>query len=172
MSFNPDPMKQAVEVVFSKIRNTVNHPRIFFNDKQVVTVNEHKHLGIILDSKLTFSSHFQSIISKTRQGVGMLRFMSRYLPRKTLDELYKLYVRPHLDYGDVIYHIPSTKCDLSYSFVLNNFMEKLESVQYSAARAKTGAWKGTSRKKLLEELGWETLDRRRWSRRLVLFIKL
>ena len=41
-----------------------------------------------------------------------------------------------------------------------------------AARAITGAWKGTSRKKLLEELGWETLDLRRWSRRLVLFYKI
>ena len=51
-------------------------------------------------------------------------------------------------------------------------MERLESVQYSAARAITGAWKGTSRKKLLEELGWETLDLRRWNRRLVLFYKL
>ena len=36
----------------------------------------------------------------------------------------------------------------------------------------TGAWKGTSRRKLLEELCWETLDLRRWSRRLVLFFKL
>ena len=172
MSFNPDPMKQAVEVIFSRKRTTVNHPPISFNDTQVVRVNEHKHLGIILDSKLTFSSHIQSIISKTRQGVGMLRFMSRYLPRKTLNELYKLYVRPHLDYGDVIYHIPSKKCDFTNSHTLNNFMEKLESVQYSAARAITGAWKGTSRKKLLEELGWETLDLRRWSRRLVLFYKI
>ena len=51
-------------------------------------------------------------------------------------------------------------------------MEKLDSVQYSAARAITGARKGTSRKKLLEELGWETLDLRRWSRRLVLFYKI
>ena len=34
-------------------------------------------------------------------------------------------------------------------------MEKLESVQNSAARAITGAWKGTSQEKVLEELGWE-----------------
>ena len=69
-------------------------------------------------------------------------------------------------------HIPSKKCDFTNSYTLNNYMEKLESVQYSAARAITGAWKGTSRKKLLEELGWETLDLRRWSRRLVLFYKI
>ena len=51
-------------------------------------------------------------------------------------------------------------------------MEKLEYVQYSAARAITGAWKGTSRKKLLKELCWETLDLWRWSRRIVLFYKI
>ena len=51
-------------------------------------------------------------------------------------------------------------------------MEKLESVQYSAALAVTGAWKGTSREKLYEELGWESLSQQGWSRRLVLFYKI
>ena len=50
-------------------------------------------------------------------------------------------------------------------------MEKLESVQYSAALAVSGAWKGTSREKLYAELGWESLSSRRWSRRLILFYK-
>ena len=50
-------------------------------------------------------------------------------------------------------------------------MEKLESVQYSAARAVTGTWKGTSREKLYADLGWESLSSRRWSRRLILFYK-
>ena len=51
-------------------------------------------------------------------------------------------------------------------------MEKLESVQYSAARVITGTWRGTSRKKLYAELGWEPLSGRRWSRRLTLFYKI
>ena len=51
-------------------------------------------------------------------------------------------------------------------------MEKLESVQYSAALAVTGAWRGTSREKLYAELGWESLSSRRWSRRLTLFYKM
>ena len=50
MSFNPDPMKQAVKVIFSKKRTTLNHPPISVNDTQVVRVDEHKHLGITLDS--------------------------------------------------------------------------------------------------------------------------
>jgi hypothetical protein len=51
-------------------------------------------------------------------------------------------------------------------------MEKLESVQYSAALAVTGTWRGTSREKLYAELGWESLSCRRWSRRLTLFYKI
>ena len=50
-------------------------------------------------------------------------------------------------------------------------MEKLEPVQYSAALAVSGTWKGTSREKLYAELGWESLNSRRWSRRLILFYK-
>ena len=172
MSFNPDPNKQAVEVTFSKKRIPMNHPPIFFNDVPVKNVQEQKHLGIILDSNLSFTSHIKSIISKSRQGIGMLRFLSKYLPRHTLNEMYKLYVRPHLDYGDVIYHIPHKMCEFSHSIKLTNQMEKLEAVQYSAALAVTGAWKGTSREKIYDELGWESLNLRRWSRRLVLFYKI
>ena len=172
MTFNPDPTKQAVEVIFSKKKTPTNHPPIFFINIPVMKVHEHKHLGIILDSKLSFASHFQSILSKCKQGIGMLRFLSKYMPRYTLNEMYKLYVRPHLDYGDVIYHIPQNTHDCSQTVTLTNSMEKLESIQYSAALAITGAWKGTSRQKIYDELGWESLNHRRWSRRLVPFFKI
>ena len=51
-------------------------------------------------------------------------------------------------------------------------MEKLESVQYAAARAITGAWRGTSRENMHTELGWESLSCRRWCRRFTLFFKI
>ena len=82
-------------------------------------------------------------------------------------QLYKLYVRPHLDYGDIIYHIPAKEDDFSQDIILPNLMEQLESAQYSAALAVTGTW----REKLYAELGWESLSARRWSRRLTLFYK-
>ena len=40
----------------------------------------------------------------------------------------------------------------------NHLMEKLESVQYAAALAVTGMWRGTSRERLYNELGWEPLS--------------
>ena len=172
MSFNPDPQKQAVELIFSRKRIEIDHPVVLFNDIPVKKVNEHKHFGFTLNSKLSFSAHIKSAISKTRKGIGLLKCLSKYLLRHTLNELYKLYVRPHLDYGDVIYHIPAKICEFSQNTRLSNLMEKIEYVQYSAALAITGAWRGTSRQKLYAELGWESLSSRRWSRRLTLFYKI
>ena len=51
-------------------------------------------------------------------------------------------------------------------------MEKIEKVQYSAGLAITGAWQGTDRVKLYEELGWESLSDRRKSRRILQFHKI
>ena len=50
MLSNPDPMKQSVEITFSTKRNSINHPVLKFDNVLVAKVDEHKHLGMILDS--------------------------------------------------------------------------------------------------------------------------
>ena len=89
MQFNPDVNKQAVEVIFSCKRNKPAHPPKFFNDIIVKQLPKHKHLGLILDSKLTFDKHIQESITKARKGIGVIRFMSKYRQRNVLDQLYK-----------------------------------------------------------------------------------
>ena len=81
-------------------------------------------------------------------------------------------MRPYLDYGDAIHHIPAKVCEFSNNIILPNLMEKIESVQYSAAFAVTGASRGTPCEKIYAELGWESLSSRRWSRRMTLFYKI
>ena len=48
-------------------------------------------------------------------------------------------------------------------------MERVEKIQYQTALAITGTWQGTSRNKLYDELGWESLSDRWWCRRLIQF---
>ena len=72
---------------------------MFFNGYEIVAKTEHKHLGMILDSKLSFQSHVRDAIIKARKGIGIVRFLSKYVSRDILDQIYKLYVRPYLDYG-------------------------------------------------------------------------
>ena len=128
MSFNSDPQKQAVELRFSKKRLVMYHPVILLNNILVKQVEEHNHLGLILGSKLSFSAHIKSFISKARKGIGLLKYLFKYLPRNTLNDLYKLYVHPHLDYEDVTYHIPAKVCNYSPDITLPHLVEKIESV--------------------------------------------
>ena len=93
-------------------------------------------------------------------------------PFKTLNQMYKSLVRSHLDYCDIIFHIPPVMKPPPLGLSLPDLMETLERVQYQAGLAVTGAWKGTSRIKLYEELGWESLSDRRMSRRLLQLHKI
>ena len=80
--------------------------------------------------------------------------------------------RPHLDYCDFIYHIPPLENEQNSDINLNYQMNALESLQYQAGLAITGAWRGSNRDKIYEELGWEALHNRRWFRRLTIFYKI
>ena len=62
MEFNPDPIKQATEVISSCKKNSVNHPPLTFNGIVVVKVNEQKHLGLTLEPGL---DHLSFIIYNT-----------------------------------------------------------------------------------------------------------
>ena len=159
--FNPDITKQAIEVIFSVKHIKPKHPDLIFNEIPVSREDYTKHLGVYLDNRLNFSKHIKEAVVKATKGLAILKHLSKYVSQTILDLCYKLYIRPHLDYGDVIYH--NQRVDL---------MTLLETVQYKAALIVSGCWQGTSRVKLYDELGWETLSDRRWSRRLCLFYKI
>ena len=108
MNFNPDLNKQATELLFSCKENSTNHPSLFFNESVVPKGKEQKHLGLTLDSKLSFERHVSEKIIKAKKGIGIIKYLSKFLPIKTLDQMYKALVRSHLDYCDTIYHIPAS----------------------------------------------------------------
>ena len=89
--------------------------------------------------------------------IGVIKYLAPYLPLKTRDQIYKMYVRPHLDYCDIIYHISVISNHFDFSQTLNYQMDILERTQYQAALAVSGAWKGTNQYKIDEELEWESL---------------
>ena len=93
----------------------------------------------------------QKEIGKASKVIGVIKKLFKSLPRNALLTIYKSFVRPHLDYGDIVYDRPNNE----------SFISKLEQVQYNAALAITGAIKCTSHSKLYKELGLESLESRR-----------
>ena len=86
--------------------------------------------------------------------------ISKYVLRKVLDKTYKLYNRPHLNYGDIIYH--NQRADL---------MHLVEQTRYKAALIVLGCRQGISREKIYKELGCESISDRMWFHRLTIFYK-
>ena len=148
MSFNPDISKQAQEVIFFTKPVKASYPAVFFYDIPVAGCSTHKDLGMYLDEKLNFGRHIAEKI-KSNKGIGLIKTLHNFLSRRALT-IYKCFIRPNLDYGDFIYDQPNN----------GSFCSKIESVQYNAALAITGAIRGTLQTKLYRELGLESLRSR------------
>ena len=109
MHFNPDPNKQANEVIFSQKSKVHSHPTLTFNNNDVKQCPHQKHLGIILDSKLDFNIHVDNKLKKCYRMIGIIKRLSVSVPRKALLTIYKSFIRPHLDYGDILYDKPENQ---------------------------------------------------------------
>ena len=104
----------------------------------------------------------QSAFRRVNMTIGLIRKVQTNLLRKSLITIYKSFTRPHLDYGDV-----------EYDWASNESLHKSqESIQYSAAVARTRAIRRKSSEKLSQEVGLETIKSRRWLRKLYLLHKL
>ena len=128
MTSNSGRSKQAQEIMFSRKVKQVTHP-LFFNDNNVSQVNSQTRLGVILDVKLTFEEHLKNVFNKTNKTIGLLQKLSYLLPRQALVTIYKVFIRTHLDYRDVLY-------DQAFN---NSFHSKIKSIQYNACLAITGS---------------------------------
>ena len=128
-------------MLFSNKVTKTNHPNIIFNGNTVRKSANRKHLSLILDEKLTLDDH-----------ISTLRRLYHYISHDPLVTVYRSFIRPHLDYADVIFDKPSNA----------TFSNRIESAQYNSTLAITGTIRGTSMEKLYQELGLKTMKERRW----------
>lgn len=64
----------------------------------------HKDLGMVLDSRLSYED-IKSVLGKVNKMIGLLWKFQPILPWHYLITIYKSFIKPHLDYGDVIYDL-------------------------------------------------------------------
>ena len=96
-------------------------------------------------------------MSKAMKGIGFIRKPNKALPQHSLITIYKLFVRPHLDYGDIIYDQPKESLN-----------QKIERIHHNTVLAITGTYT-IYQSRLYIELGLESLKFRRWFRKLCTF---
>ena len=96
MSFNPDPSKQAQEVIFSRKIKKLPHPSLVFINNNVLQASFQKHLGVTLNVKLTLDEHLNNVLNKVNKTIGLLRKLQNLISRSVLITICKSFVKPHL----------------------------------------------------------------------------
>ena len=137
------------------------HPNLILNGETISESENHTHLGVTINNKLSWSVHINMAIAKADRRLSVIRRCRNQIPQSCRETLYKTIIRPILDYGDII-----------YDSCLKAESESLEKFQRKCALVCTGAFKITSQEKLLKELGWSKLQNRRTMHRLNLFYKI
>ena len=138
-------------MIFSRKNNKTDYPRLHFNQNFVKSSSTHNHLGMVFDTKLDFSLHLKNVQNKVNKTTGLLHRLHNTLPRTSLITIFNSF-RPHLDYGSIIFN-------RAYNTL---FHQNSETIQYNVVLAITGTVIGTSREKLYQELGFESLQQKRW----------
>ena len=137
------------------------HPSISMNNQIITGVDNHKHLRIVFQSNCSWHEHLNMITSKTWQCINIMRKLKFMLDKKSLQSIYFAFVRPVLEYADVVWD-NCTKYE----------EEELEKIQLEAARIVTGTTKLVSVDKLYIETGWEPLKASRRKHKLTLFYEI
>ena len=144
-----NPTKTVV-MLFSKKRHPPKLPHLILDGNQLQVVTSHKHLGIVLTQSLDWSEYINSLLSKCNRLISIFKRYKYRWSRMALETCYKSFVRPIIEYGNIIYD----SCTQGQS-------KQIESLQLEAARLVTGTKKGSSPSNLVSELGWESLQSRR-----------
>ena len=157
VSFNP----AKTEALLASRKFDRNHPPIFMQNQQITEVESHKHLGIYFSIDCTWHHHIKYIVNKAWIRINIMRKLKFRLDRKSLETIYTTFIRPLLEYGDVLWD----NC-AQYE------KEELDKIQNEAARIVTGATKLVSLLALSNETQWDSLDDRRRKHKLTLFYKM
>ena len=120
--------KWQKKVLFSRKISRVIHPNLTFFGKAIHSSSFRKRLGLVLDSNSNFDMHLKEKISIVNNGIGLLWNLRCSISRKPLLSIYEAFLRPHLDYCDVMYDKPRNE----------KFIDTLESIQYNSTLAITG----------------------------------
>jgi hypothetical protein len=146
-------------VIFSE--KHLESPPLILSDNPIKQATVHKHLGLLLTFNLDWSQQIHSVCLRANRKLAVLRSIY-FIQRRTLDMLYKVTIRSVIEYALIVY----------YHNLRGAEKNRLEQIQYKAAKLITGALHLTSKEKLNSELGWETIESRANFLGLSLFHKI
>jgi len=90
-------------MLISKYIHKPDSPPLFMKNQQITEVPEHKLLGVILSNDCSWSAHIKYVTEKAWKRINVIRSLKFTLNRRSLETIYLSFIRPLLEYGDVIF---------------------------------------------------------------------
>ena len=100
ITFNPS---KTESMVIGLKHNKEEHSRLFLHNTPIVDVTTHKRIGIWFENNLNWHVHIYNISTKAEKRLNLLKTMKYKLTWKTLEKMYFSFIRPILEYGDVVW---------------------------------------------------------------------
>ncbi|MCG8113323.1 MAG: reverse transcriptase family protein, partial [Candidatus Thiodiazotropha taylori] len=101
VTFNPG---KSESMLFSRKHNKPYHPPVLMDQKQITEVTTHKHLGVVFTNDCTWQDHLEYIKTKAWSRINVMRKLKFQLDRKSLQSIYFSFIRPLLEYADVVWN--------------------------------------------------------------------
>ena len=120
------------------------------DNQNISQVSSCKYLGIILDSKLNFHAHLDSVVSKLKKASGVFFRASKFLPPDCKLTLYNTLILPHIDYCSTVWSTSLRKSDLA----------RLQRIQNRAMRIILDCHPRTHITDMLDTLKWMSINQR------------
>ena len=93
---------QKTKYMIVKHAKTSSDPSIEVNGTKITTVKQYEYLGMLLDDKLTMNEYVDAMWKITNSKVVILMKIRRFISEKNAAKIYKVMMRPHLDYIDFV----------------------------------------------------------------------
>ena len=154
------PQKTKSLIISNKVDRDLNPP-ITFDNEIVTEVNHHTYLGLKFSFNLKWNEHINDTYSKAKSRLNMMVPLKYRADRKTLEIIYKTFVRPIMEYGIVV-----------WGGTYDSSLAKLEELNIAALRLITGATAKSNTRKLFNELPLESIVDRRDTAVLKMFFKI
>ena len=128
----------------------------------ITRTTSHPYLGVVIDSKLSWTPHVREITAKASRVMGLLRRTLHPCKPHVKEIAYKTLVRPKVEYGATAWN-PHTTIQV----------DKIEKIQRSAARFVANDHRRTSSvTAMLNRLKWQSLESRRLQQQLLMLYKI
>jgi len=135
-------------------RRSSSSINLLIDDKPILSVNETKFLGVIIDKNLNWNQQITKISTQISRSVGIIRRLKNFLPQHILISLYNTLVLPYISYCNISWAITLSKFEIlcPWTSTETTKLDKIFILQKKAVRSCTNSTFNAHTKSLFHDL--------------------